>query len=196
MKSNVPIKEWKTISSSVVFEASPWFKIIQDTVELPNNRIVDDYYRIEARDYVLIYARSNEGKVLVERQYKHGLGKITNTFPAGFVDKGEKPLNAAKRELLEETGFHAKIWKHIGTFTLDGTRNYGRAHYFIAEGLKQVAEPQQSDMEELEVSFLSIDELLSAIAQGELSLLPGISIMAIATNPLFEKLYKIVEPDV
>jgi ADP-ribose pyrophosphatase len=193
MKSNALIKAWKTISSSVVFEANPWLKIIQDTVELPNKRIVDDYYRIETQDYVLIYAKSNEGKVLVERQYKHGLGKTTITFPAGFIDKDEKPLHAAQRELLEETGFQARTWKHLGTFILDGTRNYGKAHYFIAEGLDYIAEPQKSDMEELEVSFLSIDELLSAIAQGELSLLPGISIMAIATNPLFEKLQKIIE---
>jgi ADP-ribose pyrophosphatase len=104
MKSNALIKAWKTISSSVVFEANPWLKIIQDTVELPNKRIVDDYYRIETQDYVLIYAKSNEGKVLVERQYKHGLGKTTITFPAGFIDKDEKPLHAAQRELLQEHG--------------------------------------------------------------------------------------------
>ncbi len=193
MKSKVSIGKWKTLSSSVVFEAKEWFKIIQDTVKLPNDRIVDDYYRIEAMDYVLIYAKSNESKVLVERQYKHGLGKITTTFPAGFIDKGEQPLIAAKRELLEETGYHAKTWKHIGTFILDGTRNYGKAHYFIAEDLEYVAEPVKNDMEELEVLFLSNDELISEIAQGELSLLPGISIMAMATNPLFKNLYKIVE---
>ena len=193
MKSSVSIQQWKTLSSEVVFEAKHWFKVIQDTVKLPNNRIVDDYYRIEALDYVLIYARSNNGKVLIERQYKHGLGKITTTFPAGFIDKNEQPLSAAKRELLEETGFQAKIWKQIGTFILDGTRNYGKAHYFIAENLEYIAEPIKSDMEELQVSFLSIDELLSEVAQGELSLLPAISIMAMATNPLFQNLYKIIE---
>jgi ADP-ribose pyrophosphatase len=193
MNLKAPIQQWKTLSSNVVFEAKQWFRIIQDTVELPNSRIVDDYYRIEAPDYVLIYAKSNEGKVLVERQYKHGLGKITTTFPAGFIDKGEQPLIAAKRELLEETGYHAKTWKHIGAFVLDGTRNYGKAHYFIAEDLEYISEPIKSDMEELEVSFLSIDELLLEIARGDLILLPGISIMALATNPLFEKLYKVIE---
>jgi ADP-ribose pyrophosphatase len=193
MKSKVSIQQWKTLSSNVVFEAKHWFKIIQDTIKLPNNRIVDDYYRIEASDYVLIYARSKEDKVLIERQYKHGLGKITTTFPAGFIDKGEQPLKAAKRELLEETGFQAKLWKHMGTFTVDGTRNYGNVHCFIAEDLEYRTEPIKNDMEELEVSFLSIDELLLEIAQGEISLLPGISILAMATNPLFEPLYKIVE---
>jgi ADP-ribose pyrophosphatase len=193
MNSTISIQPWKTVSSQVVFEAKHWFKVLQDTVQLPNNRIVDDYYRIEGPDYVLIYAKTNENKVLIERQYKHGLGKITTTFPAGFVDKGEQPLHAAKRELLEETGFEAKIWKHIGTFILDGTRNYGQAHYFIAEDLEYKAVPLKSDMEELTVSFLSIDELLSEIAKGELSLLPGISIMAIATNPLFQNMYKIIE---
>ena len=193
MSEKTPITPWKTISSREVFKADHWFTVVRDTVRLPNGRMVDDYFRIEAPDYVLIYAKSDDHKVLVERQYKHGLGKITTTFPAGFIDKGEQPLEAAKRELLEETGFVAKSWKRLGTFTLDGTRNYGRAHYFLAEHLEKCAEPLQCDMEELSISFLTMDELLSEIARGELCLLPGISILAIASNPLFQNIFTSIE---
>src|SRR5208337_458342 len=105
MKPMSAIQKWETLSSEVIFEAKQWFRVVKDTVKLPNGRIVDDYYRIEAPEYVLICARSQDGKILIERQYKHGLGKITTTFPAGFVDKDEMPLDAAKRELLEETGY-------------------------------------------------------------------------------------------
>ncbi len=187
------VQKWETLSSTVAFEAKHWFRVVKDTVKLPSGRIVDDYYRIEAPEYILIYAKSDDGKILVERQYKHGLGKITTTFPAGFVDKGETPLVAAKRELLEETGYQAKTWKFMGSFVLDGTRGSGTAHYFFAEDLDRTAEPLKNDMEELDIGFMSSDELVESIVQGDLCLLPGIAIIAMATNPLFTKLHMSVE---
>jgi len=193
MKTENNIQRWERLSSEVVFETEHWFKVIKDKVKLPSTRIVDDYYLIEAPEYVLIYAKSNDEHIFVERQYKYGLEKITVTFPAGFVDKGELPLSAAKRELLEETGFQAKVWKHRGTFVLDGTSDNGRAHYFMAENLERIADPEKNDMEELEVSFLSTDELMECVSQGDICLLPGIAVMAIATNPLFANLFTVVE---
>jgi ADP-ribose diphosphatase len=189
----MPLRNWTTLSSSVVFQADHWFRIVRDRVKLPSDRVIDDFYRIEAPEFVLIYARSQEGKVLVERQYKHGLGKVTTTFPAGFVDPGEQPINAAKRELLEETGFRAKTWKHMGSFVLDGTRHSGKAHCFIAEDIKHVSTPKQDDMEELEVFFMTVDELHASIVRGDLCLLPALAIMAMATNPLMDSLYTVVE---
>jgi ADP-ribose pyrophosphatase len=191
VKLHPNIQAWQTLSREVVFEAKHWFRIMKDTIKLPSGRIVDDYFRIEGGEYVLIYARSKEGKVLVEKHYKHGLGEITVTFPAGFVEQGETPLTAAKRELFEETGFEAKVWKHIGSYVLDGTRNCGKAHYFIAEDLERVTDPVNDDMEELESLFFTLEELLDKISYGELCLLPDISIMAIATNPLFKNLFKV-----
>ncbi|HYA87343.1 MAG TPA: NUDIX hydrolase [Nitrospirota bacterium] len=187
------LQNWTTLSSSVVFQAEHWFRVVRDKVKLPSNRIIDDYFRIEAPEFVLIYARSTDGRVLVERQYKHGLGKITTTFPAGFIDTGEPPILAAKRELLEETGFRAKTWKHMGTFVLDGTRYSGKAHCYIAEDLEQVSTPINDDMEELEIFFLTVRELHDSIASGDLCLLPGLAIMAMATNPMMNDLYTVIK---
>lgn len=182
------MRPWKTLATKAVFDAKPWFRVFQDTVQLPTGRTVDDYYRIEGSEFALVIAWSDDGKVLVERQYKHGLGRVTTTFPAGFIDDGETPLSAAKRELLEETGFQARVWMTMGAFLIDGTRGYGKAHCFIAEGLDHVSDPRSDDMEELEVGFLSVPEVVDAIARGEISLLPAIAALAMATNPLFERL--------
>jgi ADP-ribose pyrophosphatase len=187
------LQKWETLSSEVVFQAKHWFTVVKDIVKLPNSRIVDDYYRIQAPPYVLIYAKSSDGKILVERQYKHGIGCITTTFPAGFIDHNESPLDAAKRELMEETGFCAHTWKVMGSFVIDGTRNYGTAHYFMAEELERVADPMLHDMEEIEIDFFPIEKLIELIAHGNMSLLPGVALVAMATNPQFLDLFTIAE---
>lgn len=92
-------------------------------------------YRIEGGVYVLVFARAADGNVLMIRQYKRGLGAVTITFPAGDVDHGEAPLQVAKRELVEETGYAASTWKELGVFVLDGTRHSGKAHCSLAEDL-------------------------------------------------------------
>ncbi|MCG6534960.1 MAG: NUDIX hydrolase [Syntrophales bacterium LBB04] len=193
MRRNTKLQKWETLSSEVVYRAQHWFTIVKDVVKLPNDRIVEDYYRIEAPEYILIYAKSHDGKVLVERQYKHGIGSITTTFPAGFIDDDESPLDAAKRELIEETGFRASTWKTMGSYVIDGTRHYGTAHYFMAEDLERVSEPMLNDMEQIEIDFLPVDGLMELIAQGSISLLPGVAIIAMATNPYFSRLFTVVE---
>ncbi len=186
------LKSWDLLSSNEVFTADPWMKIIKDTVKLPNGRIVDDYYRIESPEFVLIFCTNTKGQILVERQYKHGIGKLTITFPAGFITSTETPLEAARRELLEETGYQALKWRKIGSFVIDGTRGCGKVNCFLAEDLQLIAEPIKDDMEELEIQFLYLTDIMQTVERGDLCLLPGIAILAIATNPHFAPLFKTV----
>ncbi len=179
------LRAWDLISSKEVFAAEPWMRIIKDTIKLPNGKVVDDYYRIESPEYVLIYATNAKGDVLVERQYKHGIGKVTITFPAGFITDTETPLEAAQRELLEETGYQALVWKKMGTFVIDGTRGCGKVNCYLAEDLQLVAQPVKDDMEELEIRFLSLKEVMQGVERGDLCLLTAVAILALATNPHF-----------
>ncbi len=186
-------KRWETLSSKVVFEAKHWFRVVQDTVRLPSNRVVDDFFRIEARAGILIYAELSDGKVLIERQYKHGLGKVTFTFPAGYIDADETPLAAAQRELVEETGYRASDWIYLGAYALDGTRHCGTAHLFLARNLALSAEPSRDEQEELEVLFMTPDELLQAASRGDMESLPGIALLGLARNADFIHLSKKAE---
>lgn len=84
---------------------APWLKVAKEKCELPNGKVIDDFYTLWQPDWVLILARTKEGKWVMTEQYRHGTGKIALEFPAGIIDKGETPEEAAIRELQEECGY-------------------------------------------------------------------------------------------
>jgi len=177
---------WETLEVHQVACFAPWFSVLRDRIRLPSGREVPDYYRIEAPDYVLICPRRPDGSILLERHYKQCLRKFILTLPAGGVEGGESPLQTARRELLEETGFQASRWNAGGSFTVDGTRGICRAHFFFADGLERVAEPQRHDMEECELVFCGRDEIARLIADGAICLLPDIALLGMAFSTLFD----------
>lgn len=177
------LRPWKLLSSQERFSAPPWVKIHVDKVKLPSGRIVDDYYRIQLPEYVMIYAqRDEDNKILLERQYKHALGFVSLILPTGCLEEWETPIEAGKRELLEETGYSAREWRFVGSFLVDGNKGCGRAHFFIARGLEKVADQVKDDMEESEIVFIEPDVLIKAVLRGEIPLLATAALIAIATH--------------
>ena len=98
------MKPWKLLDSEFLVNA-PWLKVAKEKCELPNGKVIDDFYTLWQPDWVLILARTTEGKWVMTEQYRHGTGKIALEFPAGIIDKGETPEEAAIRELQEECGY-------------------------------------------------------------------------------------------
>ena len=98
------MKPWKLLSSEFLVDA-PWLKVAKEKCELPNGKVIDDFYTLWQPDWVLILARTTDCKWVMTEQYRHGTGKIALEFPAGIIDKGETPEEAAIRELQEECGY-------------------------------------------------------------------------------------------
>lgn len=182
MPDSEQLKPWHTISTATLLDVHPWFSVLCDTIELPSGKVIDDYYRIKAPDYVLICAMNQDGRVLLERHYKPCVGKFVLTCPAGGVDDHEEPLFAAKRELLEETGYEAEEWHKIGEFTVDGTRGICNAHFFTAKKLLKTAEPEHNEMEEFELMFLGASEIENGIKDGLICLMPDIAILSMTNS--------------
>ena len=178
------LQPWEVLKTRDVFVAEPWIRVAVQQVRLPDGRVVDDYYQIRLSDWTLIFAETNDGMVVVERQYKHGLGRVSLTLPAGGIESGETPLAAAQRELLEETGYVSQDWRPLGSFVTHGNYGVGTALIFRAGNARKVAEPNSPDLEETEVLTMTVDELLAAVRDGEVGLLGSMAAITLATNPL------------
>ncbi len=131
--------------------------------------MLDPYYVMHESDWVHVAARDSEGRYLVVRQYRYAADIMCTELPGGVIDAGETPLEAAKRELLEETGYVAQTWTAAGTMFANPARQTNRVHIFLAEQLSQGGAQQLDVSEEITFGFMSPAELEAAIASGEYS---------------------------
>lgn len=157
---------WRVRDRREVVACKPWFTVWAESVDLPDGRSVDPYYRIDQPDYVVIFAVTCDDRVLGIWHYKHGPRAETLGLPAGYVDPGETPIDAAQRELLEETGLVSEDWTSLGSFCVDGNRGCGRAHVFLARNLQPRAVPSENDLEECELEEMSYETLSEHLAAG------------------------------
>src|SRR5438552_3293047 len=167
------LRPWKVLDRQLLLSAPPWLTVYREQVELPTHRILDDFYRVVLPDFAAVVAVTAAGEIVMVRGYKHGLGRVALSVPAGLMNPGESPLDAARRELLEETGYEAAEWQNLGTFVVDGNRQCGTMYVFLARNARPTRPPQQYDTEELQTELLSREQLLAALRGGEIATLAG-----------------------
>lgn len=176
------IKPWRILDRRSVYRADPWFAVERQTLELPDGRVIADYHRITLPDCAGVVARVDDGRYLLARQYRHGPGRISLTLPGGALNPGEAPLAGAKRELREETGYEARDWSSLGSFTMNANYGCGTMHFFAASGARPTAAGSSSDdLEESELVFLTRDELRAALQNGEVAVLAAATAILLAT---------------
>ena len=123
----------------------------------------------------------NSTDVILIKQYRHAIRKFIWEIPAGTLDSKESPLNCARRELIEETGYSAASWQQLGMITpLPGCSNE-RIHIFLASDLK-TAEQNLDDDEMLKVHQLKLEDALQMIVKGEIADGKTISGLYLAAN--------------
>ena len=146
-------KKWKILSSEYLVKR-PWLTARRDVAELPDGRINHEYYVLEYPDWVNIIAITKDGKIVMERQYRHALGNTCYELPCGVIEKGETPLEAAKRELLEETGFAGGEWQEWMTLSPNPATSNNLAHSFLAVGVEKVSGQHLDATEDIDVYIL------------------------------------------
>lgn len=178
------MKPWKTKDRKIILEQRPWIVVEHHTVELPDGRQIPEWPWIITPDYVNVVAVTEGGGFICFRQVKYGLEGVTLGIVGGFIEEGEDPLAAAKRELLEETGYESKDWVLLGRYRVDPNRGVAMGNLFLARNARYVMPPNADDLEEQELILLSRAEVESALAEGEFKVLAWAASVAFALRVL------------
>lgn len=180
------MKKWKKLDSKIAFD-NKWFKVRQDKVKLPDGKIIDDYYVWLEGDLSLIVPVTKGKQIILVKQYKHASGQIMIEYPAGYVDEGETPEQAAKRELLEETGFSSSKFTLLGKLTNNPTKTVGNIYLYLAEDVEEVAkkgEVHSEDTEEIELLILPPKEVLKMVESGEIWVTSSVAATYLASKKI------------
>jgi ADP-ribose pyrophosphatase len=121
-----------------------------------------------------------DGRFVMIREFKTGADGICLNAPAGGLHPGEAPLDGARRELLEETGYAADDWRALGAFLIDGSTGGARGHLFLARGARRVAEPTPDELEEIEVVLLDEAAVRAAMLSGGVTIMPTACALGLA----------------
>ena len=150
--------KWKKLESQYLFQR-PWLTVRRDKVELPDGRTNDEFYVLEYPDWVNVIAITKDGDFVMERQYRHGIGLTCYEICAGVIEKGEAPIDAAKRELLEETGYGNGEWQEIMTICGNSSTTNNFTHCFVATGVEKIGTQQLDRTEDISVHLLTPQEV-------------------------------------
>ena len=175
------------LSREVALDASPWVRCWVETVELPTGKVYDDFYTVEMRDFAIVFALTDANEIVAERNYRHGLGDIATVLPAGFIDDGEEPEAAARRELREETGYEASDWRWLGKYVMDGNRGCGHMHAFMARGARPSAHQELDEMEQIQVQLLPLQRLSDMLLNGEVKTIATAAATGMALHVLAQE---------
>ena len=150
--------KWETLSTEYLYRR-PWLTARRDVVRLPIGKVYDEYYVLEYPTWINVIALTKDGRFVMVKQYRHGLGIVATELCAGVAEEGEDPLQTARRELLEETGFGGGEWELNMVISANPSSQNNLSYSFIARGVERIAEQHLDATEDIKVEILTEDEV-------------------------------------
>jgi 8-oxo-dGTP pyrophosphatase MutT (NUDIX family) len=174
---------WKVTATKVVYD-NPWIRVREDAVIHPDGKPgIYGVVHIKHKAIGVLPLDPN-GMVHLVGQYRYALNRYSWEIPEGGCAENEDPLEAGKRELLEETGLTAQHWRLLGKSHLSNSITDEEAYCFLATGLTQgTASPEGS--EQLQHKLVSLDEALNMVRDGEIT--DALSILTLSYYALFAR---------
>lgn len=160
------MEKWKTLESEYLIKR-PWLTARRDKVLLPTGVVHDEYYILEYPAWINVIAITKDGKFVMVEQYRHGLQEIFTELVAGVAEKGEEPLQAAKRELMEETGFGGGEWVLNTVICANPGSQNNLTYSYIATGVEKVGSQHLDETEDVSVKLLTEAEVYEMLENDQ-----------------------------
>ena len=161
-------RKWRVLKSTPLLNLGPWLNVRQEVVELPSGTQIPAWFVMDFPNWVNVIAITKDGDFVMIDQYRHALGETHYELVAGVVDEGETPLQAAMRELSEETGYEGGEWQAFMQLSPNPTNHTNMSYTFLATGVEKVREPHLEPSEDIHVHILTRDEVLQLLTSGEI----------------------------
>jgi ADP-ribose pyrophosphatase len=158
---------WKTCNSKYIHKG-PWATMRVDKCEMPDGRIVDEYYVLEYPNWVNAVAITENNKILMVRQYRHAANIVSLEIPGGVIDGDEKPEDAIKRELLEETGYHFDGFELLCVVYANPSTANNHTYCYLCKGGKKIQGQSLDEHEEVVVEEYTLDEIKQLLMDNKI----------------------------
>ncbi len=160
-------KNWNLLSSHEAFRDN-LLKVQHDRYRLIPSGTEQDFTVLNFADWVNIIPLTADGQVIMIRQYRHGNRQTSIEIPGGVIDPGESPMAAARRELLEETGYSSNELIELGSVAPNPALQNNRCHTFLAKGVWREAEQSLDPMEEIQITPYPLEQVLQMVGNGQI----------------------------
>ena len=159
---------WKTIHSESILE-TPYVVVNKDDVMTDSGIEIKDFYTVWLHDAVGIVALTPDQQIILKKEYRYSQREETTEIPAGMVEKNDSdPLHAARRELLEETGYESDNWTYIGSVAENTSKLTNRAHLYIAENCIKTSEQKTDQTESISIYITDFSEAVEMVMNREI----------------------------
>jgi 8-oxo-dGTP pyrophosphatase MutT (NUDIX family) len=172
--AQVPVKlpddplPWECLDQEYLFRRPPWLVLRHQRFRLPTGREIADYWISEYPPWVNVVAVTPNDEFVFVRQYRPGIGAVHYELPAGVVEEGEALEAAARRELLEETGFGGGTWSLLASLSANPALQNNMTTTFLAEGVESIRSSTPDQTEDLRVHLVKVSDAVSLIDSGEM----------------------------
>ena len=146
------IMKWKVLESTYLHR-EPWLTVRKDKCELPNGTIIPSFYVNEYDEWANAFALTKDGKVVMVRQYRHGIGSVEIELPGGVV---------------EETGYKFEKFEYLGKICANPSTTNNFMHMYLATGGEKVAEQHLDEVEDVEVVLMSVEEVKGLVRENKM----------------------------